>query len=98
MKARVSFPSMILVPGLAACIQGILRPGKDRTGGLGVHCEQPDVSMRDSYSQKGRVKTGNGTPKQEDDDSSMPDPQSCDSPSINTEPPPNEITCNHLEA
>ena len=98
MKARVRFPSRVLVPGLAACIQGILRAGKDRPGGLGVHCEQPDVSMRDSYSQKGRVKTGNGTPKQEDDDSSMPDPQSCDSTSINTEPPPNEITCKPLEA
>ena len=98
MKAWVSFSRRIVVLGLAVCIQGILRKGRDTAGDLGVHCKQPDGSMMDSYSQKGRVKTGNGTSKLEDDKSSMSNSQIYDSPIIHIESPSNEITCKPLEA
>ena len=98
MKAWVSFPSRIVLLGLAVCIQGILRKGKDAPGGLGVHCTQPDGSMMGSYSQKGSVKTGNGIPKLGDGKSSMPHSQIRDSPLVSIETPSKEITCKPLEA
>ena len=61
MKAWVSFPSRIVLLGLAVCIQGILRKGKDTPGGLGVHCKQPErriyrILAKVSMSHTGKAK------------------------------------------